>query len=82
VSVATVGMVRALVFGQRVAVASREVGFLARRLDQDGASGHAAERAPAEMAQVAEELQMTFEVRLPASVTEVRPDDTARSPWR
>jgi signal transduction histidine kinase len=59
VSAGTVGMVCALVLGQRVAIASREVGLLARYLDEDGTGGHPAGTAPAELAQVADELRTT-----------------------
>jgi signal transduction histidine kinase len=72
VSAGTVGMVCALVLGQRVALASREVGLLARYLDEGGSGGHPAGTVPAELEQVAEELRATS-----ARLEEARADAAA-----
>lgn len=77
VSAGTVGIVCALVLGRRVAMASREVGLLARYLDEDGAGGHPARTVPAELAQVADELRTTS-MRLEEARAEAAAGERAR----
>jgi signal transduction histidine kinase len=77
VSAGTVGMVCALVLGQRVAMASREIGLLARYLDEDGAGRHPAGTVPAELAQVADELRTTS-ARLEEARAETAAGEKAR----
>jgi signal transduction histidine kinase len=67
ISAGTVGAIVALLFGRRVAEASRSVGEMARRLGEDGPSSGAAARplpavrgaAPGELAALAVELEQT-----------------------
>jgi signal transduction histidine kinase len=67
ISAGTVGLVVAILFGQRVAAASRSVGEMARRLGESGADGDLSlgvgspvrRRAPGELATLAAELEQT-----------------------
>jgi signal transduction histidine kinase len=66
ISAGTVGLIVAIVFGRRVAAASRSVGEMARRLGESGfegdftlAAGAGTRRVPGELASLAAELEQT-----------------------
>jgi signal transduction histidine kinase len=66
ISAGTVGLIVAILFGRRVAAASRSVGEMARRLGESGPDGDltlgvgaAARGAPGELAKLAAELEQT-----------------------
>jgi signal transduction histidine kinase len=66
ISAGTVGLIVAILFGRRVATASRSVGEMARRLGESGpdgdltfGAGAAARGAPGELATLAAELEQT-----------------------